>query len=563
MSMKQLLVGVVAVATVFSFGACSNDETVKNEFGNEIILSSNLAVHTRTIGQDLQGGQLVDGRQAGVFVTDGATGAEMLYDNNALTVSGNGFTYAEPMYYPVSGKANIYAYTPYEENAHLSTSNYFKVAADQTTDEGYLASDLLYGVPDRNPVTSTGNSVVLKFVHKLAKININLLPGNGITSLAGTSVRILNTYPGVMFTPETGESVLVTDDVAAITVASFGEAEEKFECSAIVVPQTVEAGTQFIEVKLADGTMLYYTLKEAKELVNAHQYTYDVTVNRASMDVSSSLDDWFVNDKEEVSAEVGEEIKPVRAPQIGDYYLADGTYISGTSETPDNCIGFVFSTRVSAEDAIDGYKAYVMGLVDQSNNAWYNADAEVVNSPLADVLTTEDAYADLTGYASTRTMWEDSEFVNYTAVTKFASNGNYSADKKFAAPAGTSGWFVPSVGQWLDILKNLGGATTLTESTSTVNEASVPMLKTEVDAKTNLYSYLQKFSVDSELGTFLANISGSEAFLREGGPTYGTVSEYSADLIWVIKFDSNTGTCTVRPDNKKGLKRIHPILAIK
>lgn len=103
----------------------------------------------------------------------------------------------------------------------------------------------------------------------------------------------------------------------------------------------------------------------------------------------------------------------------------------------------------------------------------------------------------------------------------------------------------------------------MTESTSTVNEASVPMLKTEVDAKTNLYSYLQKFSVDSELGTFLANISGSEAFLREGGPTYGTVSEYSADLIWVVKFDSNTGTCTVRPDNKKGLKRIHPILAIK
>lgn len=200
---------------------------------------------------------------------------------------------------------------------------------------------------------------------------------------------------------------------------------------------------------------------------------------------------------EPVTAKIDLVVKPVVTPsdppRIGDYYYSDGTWsygglvsinsdgtdpvwLTGTErpapEEGKTVIGIVFQTDASRISETEKSLGYTHGLVmslkraykpielKDPNNKYETPDSltkfytgDNLNKSYIDRSTYGTRYyADVNGYKATKGIVDEykdnlSEFpaVDWT-VTDFVG-----------APAGTSGWYVPSSGQVWDLLANLAG----------------------------------------------------------------------------------------------------------
>ena len=204
MKKNSLMVGMAAmVAATQLFTACSSDGLeVQNapqaEQSNIISLTSALQNGSRKASRratsDPQTTQLNTAVKVGAF---GVAGDATITNgnNNQYSVEVNGdLSATAEMTWPATGDVNIYAYAPYQEGWAYDTANSFSVATDQSTEAGYLASDLVYGTPTSNPVSQTEDAIALGFTHKLAKLNITIQKAEGAAlDLTGGSVTINNT----------------------------------------------------------------------------------------------------------------------------------------------------------------------------------------------------------------------------------------------------------------------------------------------------------------------------------------------------------------------------------
>jgi hypothetical protein len=157
-------------------------------------------------------------------------------------------------------------------------------------------------------------------------------------------------------------------------------------------------------------------------------------------------------------------------PQIGDIYYSDGTW-SSTLEKTKKPVGIVFSTTTSTTDYNNGFThGYVMALKNAASVvAWCTSSAAYYQTQLQTTLTNTVALEESNwdGLTETNVIRGVSDYnqTNYPACYYAI---NYSAVLPLS---GTSGWYLPSIGQWYLIVKNLGGVTTAPtlSSTSTPN----------------------------------------------------------------------------------------------
>ncbi len=161
----------------------------------------------------------------------------------------------------------------------------------------------------------------------------------------------------------------------------------------------------------------------------------------------------------------------LRDAQIGDFYCktADGTtgYLIRGDATPFpanmNCIGIVFKAGREASDNgaytdIDNHEmsainGYVVALQDVSSSTLTWADR---NGQYEFWVGTSTSDSDWQGYDNCQKMknggdWSIGHFPAANACQNFGSAEPY---LRYAAPAGSSGWFLPSCGQLLSLYKN-------------------------------------------------------------------------------------------------------------
>ena len=316
--MKARFLMTMAVAAM-TLAACNNEET--DTWAGEIRLSSGLEVQqvTRSIATNLQGNQIANGVSVGFFINEnvasGSTATTTYTQNLDYTASGSGGFSGTAVYYPQSGNGvNIYAYAPWKTGLTLDGNYAFSIEADQSTDANYFASDLLWGQPMKNgaksgeyesanPVARTKDAVSVSFKHLLSKIQVELKTDNtsGLTAddFKGAKLEILSVKPGVSLTLANGTITSASGTAANVLAATYTTTgtPSALTAAAIVVPQTFSKGAKFMQVTLATGGKLFYTLPSGGSdtdlvLESGKIYSYTITVKLTGLTVTSKIKDW-------------------------------------------------------------------------------------------------------------------------------------------------------------------------------------------------------------------------------------------------------------------------------
>ncbi len=299
----------IALATITS---CTNDTEEIYTQENEIKLTSEITP-SRVTSLNYQSTQIVKDQQVGVTIT----GAKSEHKNVVWNVGEEGelSNTGEPVLWANQDIA-ITAYHPYN-SSWKGTSHEFSVSTDQSTEENYRNSDLLWATETSS---KTETAIPLIFSHKLAKINVTL-KSEDIEDLSGATISICGTNISTNFNPVDGTLSATTANIQEIKAGVTSSTA--YTASAIVVPQTVANGTPFIKITHNDRTF-YYTLSTNKELKSGRSHNYTLTIKEKEVTTESDkITDWEDDDNEGDA----EEIETIPNNQIW-YTSTDGNVVT-------------------------------------------------------------------------------------------------------------------------------------------------------------------------------------------------------------------------------------------
>jgi len=158
----------------------------------------------------------------------------------------------------------------------------------------------------------------------------------------------------------------------------------------------------------------------------------------------------------------------VSAPSEGDYVFSDGTWGTLSNNPSKTAIGVVFSTRVSVVEKSAGFThGYVLALNDASSSATWNGEGTDL-AYLDNRFTSSSWYNDMSsGYIGTVNygMGKNNTYPAWEAAYNYKNI--VSTSNSFS-----SGWYLPTAGQWFDMLEKLGDDATMNSALADYQTAS-------------------------------------------------------------------------------------------
>lgn len=206
-------------------------------------------------------------------------------DNEGFTLDGTEWKSDNEVYWAdQTTPADFYCYYPYTETVADVAALNFSVQEDQSTIEGYKASELLWGKtegarPSADPVKITTK-------HALSNVIIYVAPGKGYTEETLAAEEITVTITGVKTTANLDLSTgKVTADGDLKNITPY---KESGWWRALVVPQDI-TGTQIIKVAVGSDE---YTLSQTITFEQNKQHTCTLTINKIGEGVNISIGGW-------------------------------------------------------------------------------------------------------------------------------------------------------------------------------------------------------------------------------------------------------------------------------
>ena len=441
---------ILAVAAV-AFSACTHMENPIEEIipeePTEIKVPVSLSYSTVDVveskaAQDLNQGTFASGE--GITVRISNTGAGEWTDYAFTTGTAGAMTAPDPgPYYPAGAQnIDIVAYYP----ASAGTS--FTVASDQTADASYKASDLMFASVTNQAKQAA--AVNLAFSHKMAKLCVNITPGQGVTSI--NSLSVLNVKPTVSFNQATGEVGTASGDATSIAMSNNG--------AAIIPAQTISGG--LLSIVTDKGTATYSVADKVFEA--GKLYTINITVNLRAVGTTTEIAGWTSEGTVNVNPVVEvETILGVTSEHVGWVIAGDGCiYRDKAAVEAAGKTGVAIIFYVGENGSVDASSKQYKGLAASIRTAgsmfWGFRDnaAYCLNAQYDTYL---DATADMNGILNTQILASHNHSAGYDRNHLAASAA---INLTPVAPKGTSGWFLGSVGQWKLFLESCG--ITLNES---------------------------------------------------------------------------------------------------
>lgn len=299
MCSNRYLIGVAVLAGTMMMAACSADETgasLPTAEDGDIVLTSRVG-ETRT-ASELQTDAVSTsvtvgtfGVSAGTLVTNGNNNQYSVAASGALTPKSKGMKWPSGKV----GTVDIFAYAPYQNGWTYNASNTFRVSDDQSTDAGYLASDLLYA--SATGQTYSASPVALKFQHQLARINVNVTTATDRPADLPSSVDIyiggtLRTYS---FNPSTGKGAVSGSTTKNIKIAKGVNVGKGFTAYAVIVPQTVKKGEKFMKIDTGTSDMVVAKLQSDVTFEEGKTYNFKAVVSPEGIALtlgSVTLSEW-------------------------------------------------------------------------------------------------------------------------------------------------------------------------------------------------------------------------------------------------------------------------------
>lgn len=469
MSNKSIIITAIALA----LASCSQDDGIPGH-GEPLPEGKYSLCLTATVGssQSRAGGKdyWEGGENIAVNIGD-YTGMYTIHANGSTTASGS------PYFWQNTSPATVRAWYPYAEGERTYD------IADQS--DGYSDFDFLYAEAEGSYVAP----VHLAFVHQMAKVSYTLVKGPGITD---------NEFAAAKVTLFGDKSVTVSG--GKITAAPTSQTDEIIPYydtadnigSAVMVPQNM-TGKPLIKVSIGGNDFFYTPDSEATgNLFPACHYTYTITVKAHGIEVMAAMGGrWLYDGSEEVGISIVYDGTETEV-KTGDYYYADGTwsdgglrklYSDGTMEwaetTPQplsdkTVIGIVFHAGQHPSDQSDytstgigqekchGYAValndatadYCMWGVYETELGCYPTDANGNKQNNLD-----NPEIDWSGYKWTQkiiTAAGGKDKLNATEEAGYPATwyAVMSYETGCNAPAKSSGWFLPSIGQLWNIYRN-------------------------------------------------------------------------------------------------------------
>ena len=449
------------------------------------------------------------GDRIGITVLDGS--GNVLSDNIPYKYNGSVWSFDNAngegktaLYYD-NKATNIkyFAYFPYSPEADGITGADIPAALkaqfppryDQRTEDAYRASDLL--VWNNGTGSVPLKTLEIEFTHAYSSLSL--------------SPSIKCKIDG----KETSYTTSSVDDVSFTigTEPLLPYRADDGSCRIIVSPQTTDARWFCsYKAKTYGGTMpetalaanIRYTL--APTLKDIGAYTF----------ANAQVGDFYCKNKK------------------NEGYLIPGDIVSPTQEQQKACIGIVYSTDVSrigtaakqalTKKGVNTPHGLVMALTNASEGCrWgeYGKDENsggAVGGPFKENTDKlQKQYNNVDGYGETH--WIIDTYGNdgtalqntYTAFYHASLYGTAeSSTGKYAVPSNTTGWFIPGMGQWWDILSNLGkiDLTNYRDDTDsyTYISGAAPI------AVANMNRYLEKISGATPFSTDTWFWSSSECY---------------------------------------------------
>lgn len=221
------------------------------------------------------------------------------------------------------------------------------------------------------------------------------------------------------------------------------------------------------------------------------------------------------------------EADPLADAKVGDFYCkgsdGNGYLVSGdaalTEEQVNECISIVYCTDTerigeAAKDALAKNNVttphgLVMALTNAHEGCRWGDNSKDENGSvdgsdpfLNNTANAKMMYENVNGYAETHWIlntYKDGTTLRDTYSAFYHANLYGTANNgKYAAPANTTGWFIPSMGQWWDILSNLGEINLSDYQTSEKPSISTNESNKAVD---NMNKYLDKIKHAKKIST--------------------------------------------------------------
>lgn len=422
-----------------ALASCTQEEIVQNDVPTRQVL--NISVNTQDFVSE-DGSRATTGTDAGrttAFVEGDAMGVYVISNDGTVICNNEKFVYngtaweaANELYYWKN--ANYIAYYPY--NADLTAQNITTVDAiktkfaepadfyTQNTAEAYEKADLML-----DEVNSHANGTIqFNLAHQFSMVEINVPVRKYVTSEAQGSFEYTAPVSLNWDTP-------LTIDGKAVTPYSTGKGSFRF----IVPSATGLSLTLDGHLVYDEGVPVNFGSSTESQTINLASGTckvYNVTYDKVSSDVVT------------------------RDLEVGDFYYTDGSiYPYGNQQgeydldkpVKKGCIGVIFEVGNGASTTSWTHGS-VLALT-TCNEAW-SADNKTLESNvvtgISEVLTLNNGF---------QISHELSSILRETDIPNQALNfGTTEATKQYAAPSViSSGWYLPSIGQLVTVVKNLGG----------------------------------------------------------------------------------------------------------
>ena len=290
---KRLFLIVAATCILLSCGKNPQSNTTGGEIPGEktpteTLIPINISVSPYTKATD---SAYESGDKVGLYVVNSGTAftnSGNHADNIAFTFTGSTWDGASDLYWKdQTTAASFYCYYPYISSISNVKEIPFTVKTDQSTIEGYKASELLWGA--KSNVSPTSDVVDITTTHRMSNILVYVLPGNGYTAETirqeGVQVTINNLKVNATMDAENG-TVTATGNVADITPYPEGD-----HFRALVPPQAIDNQT-LISLKVGSYS---FSIKETIAFKSNTQHKISLTVNKISEGINIGIGDWEVD----------------------------------------------------------------------------------------------------------------------------------------------------------------------------------------------------------------------------------------------------------------------------